>query len=89
MKAVLQYTMAPGGMAKVRDVFPAHRARWQQFVADGSLLAIGPFADPAQGALAIFRDRPAAEAFAASDPFVLQGVVGSWRVLDWNEALLP
>ena len=48
---------------------------------------IGPFADPREGAMAIFTTREAAEEFAAEDPFVVNGVVASWRVREWNEAL--
>jgi hypothetical protein len=31
--------------------------------------------------------RESAEEFVKADPFVLQGVVRNWRILDWNEAL--
>jgi uncharacterized protein len=31
--------------------------------------------------------RDAAEAFAKSDPFVLNGVVRRWSVQEWNEAI--
>ncbi len=87
MKYVLSYETAPGGLARAPALFPAHRARWQAFRARGELLMIGPFEDPAQGALAIFTTREAAEAFAAGDPSVTGGVVGRWRVQGWDEAL--
>jgi uncharacterized protein YciI len=51
---------------------------------------VGPFTDaPAGGAMAIFTTREAAEAFAAADPFVTQGVVSRWFIREWKEALLP
>jgi uncharacterized protein YciI len=37
--------------------------------------------------MAVFSTREAAEEFAHSDPFVLHGVVSSWRVREWNEAI--
>ena len=37
--------------------------------------------------MAVFTTREAAEAFAQGDPFVLNGVVRAWRVLEWNESL--
>jgi uncharacterized protein YciI len=73
---------------KVREHFPAHRARWSEFVDDGTLLAIGPFADPRDGAMSVFATREAAEAFVASDPFVLHDVVAGWTIKEWNEVLL-
>ena len=49
---------------------------------------IGTFADVQQhGSMAIFATREAAEEFARSDPFVLEGVVRRWEVRDWNEVL--
>ena len=37
--------------------------------------------------MAVFTNREAAEEFAATDPFVLQGVVRRWRIVEWNEVL--
>lgn len=67
----------------------AHRAHWQQFAADGTLLMIGPFANPHEGAMGIFTTRGAAETFAAGDPFVLNGVVERWHVREWAEVIVP
>ncbi|HEY3408235.1 MAG TPA: YciI family protein [Propionicimonas sp.] len=89
MKYVLHYAVAPGvDGARIRDLFPAHRSHWAAFRADGTLLAIGPMEDPEEGALAVFTSRAAAERFAESDPFVMGGVVGSWDVSGWREAIL-
>ena len=89
MKFLVRYQTDPAGFGKARELFPAHQAQWEPFVADGTLLAIGPMADPLQGALAVFATRQAAEAFVAVDPFVLEGVVASWDIVEWNEVLLP
>ena len=88
MKYILQYESAEFFRERVMPHFPAHRARWQEFVKDGSLLMIGPFANPEEGAMAIFRTREAAEEFAKGDPFVINGVVKSWAIHEWNEALV-
>jgi uncharacterized protein YciI len=39
--------------------------------------------------MAVFRTREAAEEFVKDDPFVLNGVVRDWRLLEWNEVLEP
>jgi uncharacterized protein YciI len=38
--------------------------------------------------LAIFRDRAAAEAFVAQDPFILEGLIASYDIRDWADELL-
>jgi uncharacterized protein YciI len=38
--------------------------------------------------MAVFRSRAAAEEFVREDPFVLNGVVASHEIKDWNETLL-
>jgi uncharacterized protein YciI len=35
--------------------------------------------------MAIFASRDDAEEFAHGDPFVVNGAVAHWRVLEWNE----
>lgn len=89
MKHVLLYETAADGMAKVPQLVAAHRAHWASFRADGTLLLIGPFADPRDGAMGVFATREAAEAFARADPFVTGGAVARWRILGWNEVLMP
>ena len=86
MKYVLFYDAATD-MERARAVFPAHRATWQAFVTRGELLMSGPFADPRQGAMGVFATREAAEAFLRVDPFVLEGVVKTWELRQWREAI--
>jgi uncharacterized protein YciI len=70
--------------------FPAHQERLREFHARGELLMVGTFADPvADGSMAIFATREGAEEFVKEDPFVLQGVVSSWTLREWNEILAP
>ena len=40
-----------------------------------------------QGAMSVFTTREAAEEFARKDPFVVNGVVRSWEVREWDEAV--
>jgi uncharacterized protein len=86
VKYVLFYEAA-ADMNRAREVFPAHRAKWQEFVDRGQLLMIGPFTDPGQGAMGVFTTRAAAEEFVRVDPFVLEGVVKKWELREWREAL--
>ena len=89
MKYVLIYeSPAELDMEKVGAHIEAHRARWMVFQELGTLLLIGPFADPRDGAMAVFTTQEAAEDFAATDPFVLNGVVAGWTIKAWNEVLL-
>ena len=90
MKYVVFYEPAEDVAAKAPLHFPAHKARLDDFHAQGTLLMVGTFADPqADGSMAIFTTRDAAESFVAGDPFVQHGVVAAWRLLEWNEVLSP
>ena len=85
MKYVIFYETAPGGLEKARIHYPAHRARLGAFHARGSLLMAGPWVNPTDGAIGIFTSREAAEEFIRDDPFILNGVVGSWTIREWDE----
>jgi uncharacterized protein YciI len=88
MKFVLFYTCAPDVAAKAGPVFAAHKAHYEQFLARGVLLLLGTFEDAqADGSMAVFSTREAAEEFAAADPFVLNGVVARYQIKGWNEAI--
>ena len=88
MRYVLFYTSAPDVAAKAGSVFPAHRAHYEEFRARGVLLLLGTFEDAqADGSMAVFTTREAAEEFAAADPFVLNGVVARYQIKGWNEAI--
>jgi hypothetical protein len=89
MKYVLFYDFGTDADADavIGEHMAAHRARWEQCQARGTLLAIGPFTDRA-GALSVFTTREAAVEYAEGDPFVLHGAVSSWSVREWHEVLL-
>lgn len=88
MRYVLFYSSAPDVAAKAPPVFAAHKAHYEQFLARGVLLLLGTFEDAqADGSMAVFTTREAAEEFAAADPFVLNGVVSGYQIKGWNEAI--
>lgn len=59
--------------------------------AGGELPMAGALGDPPDGALLIFESETAdaAEAFARADPYVLNGLVTSWRVRRWHVVVTP
>jgi uncharacterized protein YciI len=73
---------------EVMAVFPRHKAFLDQFLARGEVVGVGPFTDPGGGNMALFRSRAAAEAFARSDPFFLEGVVREYQIKDWGDNML-
>lgn len=88
MKAVVLYESSADVLKLAPLHFPAHKARLDVFQARGELLAVGPFADPREGSMAVFASRDAAEEFVKDDPFVLNGVVARATIKDWSESLL-
>jgi uncharacterized protein YciI len=90
MKYVVFYEPSEDILTCGPEVMPAHRARIDEFHGRGTLLMIGTFDNPqVNGAMGLFTSREAAEEFAKDDPFVLSGVVRSWRIQEWNEILQP
>jgi len=52
----------------------------------GELLLAGAFAEPADGAALVFKadNRSVPERFAASDPYVKEGLVKDWTIRKWT-----
>ena len=73
-----------GDIALAAENFPAHQARYIEFMRRGVLASLGPFTDQG-GAMAVFTSPESAEEFAAADPFVLNGVVSKWYIREWRE----
>jgi uncharacterized protein len=86
MKAVVIGESSGASMEAVMAVYPRHKAFVDQFKERGEVIGIGPFTD--RGNMAIFRTRAAAEAFAEQDPFILEGLVKSYVIHDWNDTML-
>jgi uncharacterized protein YciI len=86
MKYVVLYESADDVMTTAPQHFPAHKSRLDDFHRRGEILMVGTFGDPRnEGSMAIFPTREAAESFVAEDPFVLNGVVKSYQIREWNE----
>jgi uncharacterized protein YciI len=87
MKAVLIGESAGATMETIMSVYPRHEAVAKKFISRGDVIGIGPFTGG--GNMAIFKTRAAAEQFASEDPFILEGLVKSFVIRDWNDNLLP
>ena len=88
MKAVVIYEPGTASMDAIMAVFPRHKVIVDAFAARGEVLGIGAFAGGRQGSMGVFKDRAAAEAFVAQDPFVLEGLVSKYTIRDWSDELI-
>jgi uncharacterized protein YciI len=88
MKAVILYEPGGASMDAIMAVFPRHKVLIDQFAARGEVIGIGAFGGGGQGSMGIFRDRAAAEAFVAQDPFVLEGLVKGYKIHDWSDTMI-
>jgi len=86
MKSVVIGESSGASMETIMAVYPRHKAVVDTFINRGEVIGIGPFAD--RGNMAIFKTREAAEAFVKQDPFILEGLVRSFVIRDWNDAML-
>ncbi len=69
----------------------AHIGHARESIARGELVLGGALANPPDGAVLLFRGSSpaAAEQFAKGDPYVLNGLVKTWRVREWTTVLGP
>jgi uncharacterized protein YciI len=86
MKAVVIGESSGATLEQIMAVYPRHKALVDAFVEQGDVIGIGPFED--LGNMAIFRTREAAERFTTQDPFILEGVVKSYVIRNWNDKML-
>jgi uncharacterized protein len=86
MHYLLFYDAADGYEERRRPFRTAHLQYAREAVARGELILGGALASPIDGAVLLFRGgSPAvAEAFAKSDPYVLNGLIKNWRVREWS-----
>jgi uncharacterized protein YciI len=87
MKTVVIGESSGATMETITAVYPRHKVVVDKYIAMGEVIGIGPFAD--RGNMAIFKTRAAAEQFVKEDPFILEGLVKSFTIRDWNDTLLP
>ncbi|ARP97474.1 YciI-like protein [Bordetella genomosp. 13] len=85
MHFLLFYDVVPDYVVRRAAWRDEHLALARQAVQRGELVLAGALADPADGAVLLFQgDTPAAaQAFAAADPYVREGLVTHWRVRPW------
>jgi uncharacterized protein YciI len=83
---LLTYDVVPDYVERRGAFRTQHLEKAWAAVRDGSLVLAGALEDPADGAVLVFAgESPAvAEAFATSDPYVVNGLVTRWRVRTWN-----
>jgi len=81
-------TSAGKSREEIMAIYPRHKAFVEQFIARGEVVGVGPFIDSEGGNMAIFRTREAAEAFAKSDPFLLEGVAKEYKIKEWKDSML-
>jgi uncharacterized protein YciI len=86
VKAVIIGEGSGASREAVMAVYPCHKVVVDAFKGRGEIIGIGPFVSG--GNMAIFRTRAAAEAFSKEDPFILEGLVKSFVIRDWNDTML-
>jgi uncharacterized protein YciI len=86
MHFLLFYDLAADYLQRRADFRVAHLALAWEASARGELILGGALAEPVDGAVLLFQsDSPTvAERFAASDPYVRNGLVRAWRVRPWT-----
>ncbi len=86
MKAVLIGEGSGASRETIMAVYPRHKLVVDAFNARGEIIGIGPFVGG--GNMGIFRTRAAAEAFSQQDPFILEGLIKSYVIREWNDSML-
>jgi uncharacterized protein YciI len=87
MKTVVICESSGATMEQVMVVYPRHKSVVDKYIESGDVIGIGPFSD--RGNMAIFKTRTSAEKFVTEDPFILEGLVKSFVIRDWNDELIP
>jgi uncharacterized protein len=87
MKTVVIGEPSGATMEVIMSVYPRHKLIAEKYIERGDIIGMGPFTD--RGNMAIFKTRAAAEQFVKEDPFIIEGLVKSFVIRDWNDNLLP
>ncbi len=86
MHFLLFYEFVPDYLQRRGQFRSEHlRLAWES-QSRGELILAGAYADPVDGATLLFKcdSSTVAERFVASDPYVVAGLVKSWRVREWT-----
>lgn len=91
MHYLLIYDAVPDYADRRGPFRSAHLALARAAVDRGELVLGGAFANPADGSVLLFKGASpaAAEAFAAADPYVANGLITRWRVREWTTVVGP
>ena len=91
MHYLLFYDVVLDYLARRVPLRAAHLVHAQAAVARGELLLAGALAEPVDGAVLLFQGTSPsiAEAFAAADPYVQNGLVRRWYVREWTTVVGP
>jgi uncharacterized protein len=83
---LLFYEVAEDYLARRPEFRNAHLAKAWAAHARGELLLGGALNDPLDSAMLLFAatSSQVAEQFAATDPYVVNGLVTRWRVREWT-----
>jgi uncharacterized protein YciI len=86
MHYLLLYDTAPDYLERRPAFRNEHLALAWKAHERGELLLAGALADPVDGSVFLFQgDSPAsAQAFAAADPYVKNGLIKQWRIRPWT-----
>lgn len=86
MYYLLLYDVVENYVEKRKPLREAHLDHAREALARGELVLAGAFTDPVDGAALVFKgeDPSVAERFARNDPYVVNGLVETWRVRAWN-----
>jgi len=87
MKSVVIGEGSGATMEMIMSVYPRHKDVVDRWIQRGEVIGIGPFSDKG-GNMAIFKTRAAAEQFVTEDPFILEGLIKSFAIRDWNDNLI-
>ena len=82
---VLEYALADDYLERRAALRDDHLRLVREAHERGELLLAGALPDPYDRALLVWTaPREVVERFAATDPYVLQGLVTSWTVREWS-----
>jgi uncharacterized protein len=83
MHYILFYEVTADYVTRRAPLREQHLGLIRQAYDRGELVMAGALADPPDGAVLVFRSPEPAVAFAKADPYVVNGLVTSWRVRKW------
>ena len=85
MHYILFYDVVDDYVEKRAQFREAHLRLGREAHGRGELVLGGALADPVDGAVLVFKGTSpeVAESFAKADPYVINGLVKSWRVRKW------